>query len=135
LTVCNTEDVREKEQEKGAGTMNTIDMNTTEGLYAHLNSLPTANLEAIAARPIWSAESATMAAMAGLIVDLRKKDYEDEYTAYTEGESAAWAVHYGRINPTDAAAIERGWAEQSKSLGQKFAEGYGKAHRMLKERA
>lgn len=65
----------------------------------------------------------------------RRNGYEDEYAAYTEGESAAWAVHYGRINPTDAAAIGRGWTEKSKSLGQKFAEGYGKAHRMLKERA
>ena len=52
--------------------MQTIDMRTADGLYEHLNSLPTANLEAIAARPIWDAESAKMVATAGLIVDMRK---------------------------------------------------------------
>lgn len=47
-------------------------MNTTDGLYQHLNTLPTANLEAIAARTIFCAESAKMVACAGLIVDARK---------------------------------------------------------------
>jgi hypothetical protein len=51
---------------------NVTDMNTANGLFDHLSTLPTANLEAIAARPIWNADSATMVLMAGTIVDARK---------------------------------------------------------------
>ena len=50
----------------------TTNMNTADGLYDYLNTLPTANLEAIAARPVFNAESAKMIATAGLIVDMRK---------------------------------------------------------------
>ena len=53
-------------------TQTITDMNTADGMFDHLNSLPTANLEAIAARPVFNAESAKMIATAGLIVDMRK---------------------------------------------------------------
>ncbi len=52
--------------------MKTTDMNTAEGLVEHFKSLPTANLEAIAAGPIFNAESATMILAAGVVIDLRK---------------------------------------------------------------
>lgn len=51
---------------------NVIDLNTTDGLYEHLSSLPSVNLEAIAARPIWDADSATMATVAGMILATRE---------------------------------------------------------------
>jgi hypothetical protein len=53
-------------------TTTVTDMNTTDGLYAHLSTLPTANLEVIAARPIWDAESAKLVLAAGMIADSRK---------------------------------------------------------------
>jgi hypothetical protein len=64
LTSCNDSCMN-------TNTAKVIDMNTTDGLTEYLMSLPTANLEAIAARPIWDAESAKMGLAAGMIVDFR----------------------------------------------------------------
>ena len=51
--------------------MPVIDMNTTEGLVAHLSTLPDANLTAIAARPVWNEDSARMVLAAGMVLDAR----------------------------------------------------------------
>lgn len=48
-----------------------IDLNATEGLFAHFVTLPDENLRAIAARPVWNAESAAMVITAGAILDAR----------------------------------------------------------------
>lgn len=49
-----------------------VDMNTVEGLTEHLSSLPSANLETIAARPVWNADSALLVTTAAFILAARE---------------------------------------------------------------
>ena len=51
--------------------MNEIDLTTTDGLIAHLRTLPDANLENISRRPVWNEDSAVMALAARTILDAR----------------------------------------------------------------
>lgn len=52
--------------------MTIIDMTTTDGLVAHLQTLPDENLQRISEGPIWNEESAKIVLAAGMILDARK---------------------------------------------------------------
>lgn len=49
-------------------TATTIDMDTAEGMYAHLSTLPTANLREIASRELWAGNALMLSTADAILI-------------------------------------------------------------------